>query len=139
MDSHQIGLVIQFVKDCGKEAETEMVLYVCNVIDPEVTVEQVERAIGDSLAQGMFEAEKDMQRIEEEMRNKYQSEDINPLEPSETERAALLEPTPYDAGVCTCGEFVAAGKLHEHKCLTWEEKERLNDQERLAYCGWEEF
>ncbi len=61
------------------------------------------------------------------------------LEPSEQERLSLLEPTPFDSGVCHCGEFVPAGRLHEHKCFSWEERERLNDQERLAYCGYEEF
>lgn len=41
---------------------------------------------------------------------------IGALEVSEAERLALLEPTPFDAGVCRCGAFVAAGKLHEHQC-----------------------
>lgn len=41
---------------------------------------------------------------------------VAPLEISEAERLALLEPTPFDAGVCKCGEFVAAGRLHEHHC-----------------------
>lgn len=63
---------------------------------------------------------------------------VGAMEPSEAERLSLLEPTPFDAGVCKCGEFIPAGKLHEHRCLTWEERERLNDLERLAYCGYED-
>ena len=63
---------------------------------------------------------------------------IGAMEISEAERLSLLEPTPFDAGVCKCGAFVEAGKLHEHKCLTWEEKERINDQERQAYCGYKD-
>lgn len=38
------------------------------------------------------------------------------LEISEAERLALLEPTPFDSGICKCGKFVEAGRLHEHKC-----------------------
>jgi hypothetical protein len=45
MTNYQIGLVVQFVKDCGKPVTTELVLEVCNIIDPSVTLEQVERAI----------------------------------------------------------------------------------------------
>lgn len=45
MTNEQIGLVIQFVKDCGKEVTAELVLYVCNIIDPDVTLDQCERAI----------------------------------------------------------------------------------------------
>jgi hypothetical protein len=45
MTLYQIGLVVQFVKDCGKEVTTELVLEVCNIIDPSVTFEHVERAI----------------------------------------------------------------------------------------------
>jgi hypothetical protein len=41
---------------------------------------------------------------------------IIPSELSEAERLSLLEPTPFDSGVCKCGAFVEAGKLHEHKC-----------------------
>lgn len=41
---------------------------------------------------------------------------IGAMEISEAERLALLEPTPFDAGVCKCGKFVEAGKLHEHQC-----------------------
>lgn len=42
---------------------------------------------------------------------------IGALEVSEAERLALLEPTPFDAGVCgSCKAFVEAGKLHEHQC-----------------------
>jgi hypothetical protein len=43
------------------------------------------------------------------------------LVPSEAERLSLLEPTPYDAGVCKCGEFVAAGMLHAHRCVSEDE------------------
>ena len=42
---------------------------------------------------------------------------IIPDELSEAERLSLLEPMPFDSGVCgSCGEFVAAGRLHEHRC-----------------------
>jgi hypothetical protein len=43
-------------------------------------------------------------------------EGLIPSELSEAERLSLLEPTPFDAGVCKCGAFVAAGRLHEHQC-----------------------
>jgi hypothetical protein len=42
---------------------------------------------------------------------------LAPMELSEAERLALLEPTPFDSGVCRCGKFVAAGRLHEHQCI----------------------
>lgn len=41
---------------------------------------------------------------------------VIPGELSEAERLSLLEPTPFDSGVCKCGKFVAAGRLHEHQC-----------------------
>jgi len=45
MTLYQIGLVVQFVKDCGKTVTTELVLEVCNIIDPGVTSDQCEQAI----------------------------------------------------------------------------------------------
>lgn len=45
MTNEQIGLVIQFIQDCKKETTVELVLYICNVIDPSVTLDQCERAI----------------------------------------------------------------------------------------------
>jgi hypothetical protein len=71
-----------------------------------------------------------------------------------------LDPT---AKCTSCGMQLEFGKIHEHQCVdpdgmspegqqawnafqqeqalepTWEERERQADQERLAYCGWEEF
>lgn len=43
-------------------------------------------------------------------------EGLIPNELSEAERLSLLEPTPFDSGVCRCGAFVEAGRLHEHQC-----------------------
>jgi hypothetical protein len=43
-------------------------------------------------------------------------EGIIPDELSEAERLSLLEPTPFDSGICRCGAFVEAGRLHEHQC-----------------------
>ncbi|HEX3643694.1 MAG TPA: hypothetical protein VHV10_20585 [Ktedonobacteraceae bacterium] len=45
MTYQQIGLVIQFIQDCNKEVTAELVLYICNIIEPDVTLEEVEIAI----------------------------------------------------------------------------------------------
>jgi len=45
MTTEQIRLVIQFIIDCKKEVTTELVLEICNIIDPSVTLEQCEQAI----------------------------------------------------------------------------------------------
>src|ERR1700730_12550067 len=79
MEEQQIGLVIQFVKDCGKEVTAELVLYVCNVIDPSITLKQVERAI----AEDCFQDEVGMQALEADLWQKHQNGSIDPRDREE--------------------------------------------------------
>lgn len=87
--------------------------------EPDEDIKPEEPDYPESLAE-IYEQEQGMRALEEAMWKKYQAEEA--LVPSEEERLSLLEPTPYDAGVCQgCGEHIAAGMLHEHQCVSEDE------------------